>query len=130
MILMHVSTLGKTSSLIVALCLVALAVGCSPTARWVTARKALTVTERGLVTANDVGLLSDRKFVATDPAIQSARASLEKAAEFLPDGGHEYQIIMTAVDRWLAEMLRVYTEAMAEPEPLAEGASAGPGEPL
>ena len=120
---------ARTISLLI---LALLVVGChqSPTARWMTARKSLTVTERGLVTANDVGLLSDHKFVATDPAIKGARASLDKAAAYLPEGGDVFVIIMTAVDRWLAEMLRVYTEAMAEPEPLAEGASEEPGDAL
>ena len=101
---------------IVALLILVALVGCSsnPTARWVTARKTLTVTERGLVTANQAGILSDKKFIDTEPAILGARAALDKAAKFLPEGGDIFTVLMSGADKWLNEMLLTYNQALKE----------------
>ena len=81
-------------------------VACStnPTNKWAQARSTLTVVQDTVLIAHNAGMISDQQLTDADPAVQSARAALVKAEEFLPEGGLEFEQYMAIIDAILARL--------------------------
>lgn len=74
-------------TLAVAACLLLAACASDPTTRWAQARDTLTTTQDVVLILHASGSVSDETLVRKiDPAVQVARAALQKAEDALPDG--------------------------------------------
>lgn len=94
-------------------CLMLAACATSPEARWAQARDGLTTTQDVVLILHDAGEISDEQLVREiDPAVQVARAALQKAEESLPDGPGvmDYLDVAEAAVRRLAAKKARYTE--------------------
>lgn len=88
--------------------LAVLLVACTtPTQEWATARTALTTAEDTMLSLHAAGLLDDREIVDADVAVQAARAGLERADEYLPDGGTEFSAWLDVVSASLQRLRQV-----------------------
>jgi len=90
--------------------LVLVACSSNPTNRWGQARLTLSTTQDTILIAHTAGLVDDQLIVAIDPVVQAARAALDKAAMFLPDGGSGFEAYMQIVE---AMLIRLETMAAA-----------------
>ena len=78
-------------------CLVLAACASTPTARWAQSRDTLTTTQDLVLILHEAGAVSDETLVhRIDPAVQVARAALQKAEEALPDGPGVYDYLEVA----------------------------------
>ena len=95
-------TMKNLSALLVVLTLVACST--NPTNQWGQARSTLTVAQDTFVIAHGSGLITDQQLSDTDPVSQTGRAALDKAKEFLPEGGLSFEQYMAIVDAMLARL--------------------------
>ncbi len=95
-------TMKNLSALLIVLTLVACST--NPTNQWAQSRATLTVAQDTVIIAHSSGLIGDQTLVDSDPVAQTARAALDKAQEFLPEGGQSFEQYMAIVDAMLARL--------------------------
>lgn len=80
--------------------------GCatSPTAKWAQAREALTTAQDVLVLQHESGRVNDVDFVRIGEYFAPARAALDQAAVYLPDGGKSFEDRLSVVKAFIKQM--------------------------
>ena len=76
----------------------------NPTNRWAQARVTLTTTQDSVVISHRAGLVSDQDLLRVDPIVQAARAALDKAEQYLPNGGTSFESYMGILDSMLMRL--------------------------
>lgn len=82
----------------------------NPTNRWAQGAIALTQAEETILVMHELGRIDDETLVSLEPSIVGAKASLDKAKTYLPEGGPLFDVIWSGFTEYLIELQAVETD--------------------
>lgn len=76
----------------------------TPEQQWHIGAESLAGTMKVLRQQNELGILPDEDFVATEIYVKAANEALNNAKQYLPDGGDGFEVMMGAFTSLLQEI--------------------------
>lgn len=96
----------RVSRLLIVAAFLAICVSCAtnPTNKWAQARETVTAFQDTVRIAVEAGVLTVEDARKANPFVQAARAALERAENYLPEGGTRFDYYMDLVDAMLERL--------------------------